>query len=86
MYVLEGDNVLVSEFMHKKEKNFNPIDTLILDKWFKYDLENFINTYYPEFSQVQTREAAEVFCKNYAGYMQTYGIIFTENALIQIFF
>jgi hypothetical protein len=86
MYVHEGDKMLVSEFMYKKEKKFNPLETLILDKTFKYDLENFMKRYYLDFSQEQVREAAKAFCGKYAGYKKKYGITFTEKALIQIFF
>lgn len=86
MYVHEGDKMLVSEFMHKKEKKLNPLETLILDKTFKYDLENFIKRYYPDFSQEQVGGAAKAFCEKYVGYQKKYGITFTEKALIQIFF
>jgi hypothetical protein len=78
--------VLVSDFMHKKGNTINQLNTLILDKYFKYDLENFINTYYPVFPQEKVRGAAVAFCGKYAGYRQTYGIAFIENALTQIFF
>jgi len=86
MYVPEVNKLLVADFMHKKEKVFNPLTMLILDPVFQRDLEYFIKTYYQDFSQMQTREAAETFCEKYRGYKQTYGIPFTENALIQIFF
>jgi hypothetical protein len=86
MFVHEGDEVLVSEFMHKKEKKFNPLETLILEKTFKYDLANFVKRYYPNFSQEQVREAAEAFCGKYVGYKKKYGMVFTEKAMIQIFF
>lgn len=86
MYVLEVDEMLVSDFMHKKEKVFCPLTMLILDPIFQRDLEYFIKKSYPDFSQRQTREAAEKFCEKYKGYKQIYGIPFTEKALIQIFF
>lgn len=86
MFVHEGDKMLVSELMYKKEKTFNPYDDLILERTFKYDLENFVTRYYPDFSIRQVREASEAFCGKYAGYKKTYGATFTEKALIQIFF
>jgi hypothetical protein len=86
MYALEGDKMLVSEFMHKKEKKSKTLETLILDKTFKYDLENFIKRYYPDFSQEQVRGAGKTFCGKYAGYKKTYGTTFTEMAMTHIFF
>lgn len=84
--MLEGDQMLVSDIMYKKEKTFNPYTDMILDHTFKRDLENHIRRYYPNFSRDLAREAAEMFCKQYAGYNKTYGVPFTEKALIQIFF
>lgn len=86
MFVLEVDKMLVSDFMHKKEKTFNQLDMLILDPVFQRDLENYIKTYYPDLTQSQTRDAAVKFCEKYKGYKMTYGIPFTEKALIQISF
>ncbi|MDM7919077.1 MAG: hypothetical protein QUS12_07935 [Methanosarcina sp.] len=61
-------------------------DTLILDRTLKREIENFVNTYYPDLSEAFVLEAAEAFVNKYAGYKKDYGANFIKEAMLQIFF
>jgi hypothetical protein len=61
-------------------------DTLILDRVLKWDIENFINTYYPDLVETAALEAAEAFANKYPGYKKECGPGFIKEAIVQIFF
>lgn len=78
------DKINISELMGHNKTPFKR-DNLILDRVLRWDIENFINTFYPEVSEDSVLEAAEAFANKYPGYKKEYGANFVKEAMSQMF-